>query len=196
MELARCRKNPAYFIFNYCVTEDAQDADNPYKLFPRSPHLETVVAYWMNYNRLIIPKSRQMTISWCMCALYLWEALFFPSRNTFFSSQKEIDAEALCERTAFMYSKLPQFIKDFVQIDRKSCFLEFSNRSAIRGIAQGADHFRSYTLSGLFLDEGSTQQELPSMIKAAIPAIGQRGKITIVSSAAPSYFAELVFDRA
>lgn len=194
VEIAKCKRDLKYWLFNWCITEDSQSQD-PYRLFPRSPHTECVADYWNNYNRCIIVKSRQMTQSWQSCAMYLWESMFIPSRTTFFASRKEIDSEALCQRTHFMYTKQPDFLKDFVKCEKTSCKLEFSNRSIIRGIAQGADQFRSYTLSGLLIDEASFQEELPDMIKAAIPAVGQRGRITVVSSAAPSYFADMVFDR-
>lgn len=114
---------------------------------------------------------------------------------SFFTGRKEEDSEALIERTHFMYDGLPQFFRNFVKCQRTHCNLKFTNRSEIKGVAQGGDQFRSYTLSGVFIDEAAKQSEMAEMIKAAIPAVGQNGRITVVSSAAPSSFADLVFDR-
>tara|TARA_R110000868_G_scaffold242882_9_gene498519 strand:- start:2003 stop:2410 length:408 start_codon:yes stop_codon:yes gene_type:complete len=134
-------------------------------------------------------------MSWLCCALYLWESIFFKSRNTFFISKKEDDAEALCERTHFMFTKLPPFFQDFIKVDRKQCFLGFSNRSQITGAPQGEDQTRSQTLSGLVLDEAVYNERLGPTIMASIPAIGENGRITLLSSAGPSSFADIVFDR-
>jgi hypothetical protein len=195
IELARCKSSLKHWLINYCVTEDAQDLENPHKLFPRKEYLLTLADYWMKYKRLAIPKSRQMTASWALCAFYLWEAEFHLSRTTFFCSKKDQDADALCERTHFMYSKQPEFLRDYVKCDRTFNKLSFSNRSVIRGVPQGAEQTRGFTLSGLLIDEAVYVEELSPMLMASIPAIGQNGRITLVSSAGPSTFAEIVFDK-
>lgn len=195
VEIARCKKDLKYWLSHYVVTEDAQSLDDPHRLFPQKPHLLCMADYWSAYKRLAFPKSRQMTCSWAFCAFYLWEAQFHLSRNTFFCSKKELDAEALCERTHFMYSKQPEFLREYVKIERTFNKLSLSNRSTIRGIPQGPEQTRGFTISGLMIDEAVYVDELAAMLMAAIPAVGQQGRITLVSSAGPSTFSNIVFDQ-
>src|SRR5665213_898471 len=74
LELAKCKKSYWRFLTNWVTTEDQSDIDQPYKLFPDKPHLYAIAAFWLNERFLLIPKSRQMSVSWLMCGLHLWEA--------------------------------------------------------------------------------------------------------------------------
>lgn len=93
-----------------------------------------------------------------------------------------------------MVTRLAPFFHDFIQVERTFCMLKFSNRSQIKGIPQGADQIRSYTLSGLLIDEAVYVNELSDMLMASLPAIGRNGRLTIISSAGPSTFSNLTFD--
>lgn len=150
----------------------------------------------MRYPRLIIPKSRQMTVTWLISALYLWEAMFFPSRLTFFQSKKEEDSDANLERVFTMYQRLPEFMQIWNPAVKTYCHLKFKrSRSHLWAIPQGANHARQYTVSGYFADEAAFLEEMDTVLAAVGPTLGEKGKFTMVSSAAPSYFEMLVFDK-
>lgn len=102
----------------------------------------------------------------------------------------------MIERTYYMYEGLPRWLKEISPIEKKHCkLLSEKNRSQIIGVPAGADQLRSYTPTDIFADEAAFQSELKAMLAAAIPAIGQRGRIVLASSASPSYFRDLVFDE-
>jgi hypothetical protein len=199
-ELLRCRNNLWHFLRAWALTENAHSAtSSPFEPFPDDPHLYYLAQIWLREKRLLLPKSRQMTVTWLFIAISLWEALFFPSRLTFVQSKKEEDADATLERAQVMYDHLPKFMRDWQPISggRKTfCHMKFKrNRSHLWAIPQGADHVRQYTATGYLIDEMAFQEEMEKVLAAAAPGLGPNGWIAGVSSAAPSYFQLLVFDK-
>lgn len=167
-----------------------------FESFPDKPHLYYLTELWIRHPRLLVPKSRQMSATWLFCGLYLWESLFFPSRLTFFQSKKEEDANANVERAHAMYTRLPEFMQLWNPASLTFCNLKFKrNRSRIWAIPQGAAHARQYTVSGYFADEMAYQEEMDLVLAAVAPTLGEKGRFTGVSSAAPSYFQLLCFDK-
>lgn len=191
-----CREDPWRFLTHWCFTVDTNDQDNPAKLFPNKEHLWVVTQYWLEYNVLLVPKSRQMSMTWLFCALYFHNALFIPHRINFFQSKKEDDADELLERTMVMYNNLPKWMKAWAPINRTHCRILFPrNSSRIFGVPSGADHIRGYQSSGVFNDESVYQDEIDKMIAAVKPSIRGGGRLTMTSSAGPSYFGALVLDQ-
>lgn len=137
-----------------------------------------------------------MTVTWLFCALYLWHSMFHPSRMNFFQSKKEPDSDANGKRALFIWENLPSVMKDWQPIKYTFCNLHLTkNRSQIICVPAGADHFRQYTVTGLFLDEMAFIDESDKTLAAVKPALGKIGKFTGVSSASPSTFKSLVFDE-
>lgn len=182
------------------MTEDTHNRSKPFQPFPDSPHLYYLTQAWIHSPRLLIPKSRQMSVTWLFCALYLWEAIHFPSRLTFFVSKKEESAHDNLERVKLIYDKLPKFYRSYCPGVNKGgdpltyCRFQLENRSKLIGVPAGPEQLRQYTASGIFSDEAAFQEQLKDSIAAALPTLGHDGRITMVSSAAPSHFGDLVFD--
>jgi len=190
-----CKRDPWRFITYWLHTVDTSDAENPVKLFPNKLHLYWVTEFWMRYPTLLIPKSRQMSLTWMCCALYLWQSFFHSHRLTFFQSKKENDANELCLRTMQMYSSLPPWMKEWNPASSIHCYIEFEkSKSRIMGIPSGAAQIRGYQPSGVLSDETVFQTDVDLMIAAIRPAIRGGGKLTMVSSAGPGVFANLVLD--
>lgn len=196
LELARCKADPWYFLTHWVQTENAQDKERPFQPFPNHLHLQVLTHHWMTERFLLVPKSRQMTVTWLFCGLYLWDAMFFPSRLTFFQNKKEDDAEANLKRAFTMHSRLPAWMQEWQPIKQTYCNLSFPrSRSEIRGVPAGAHHVRGFTATGVFEDEMGFTEQCDEVLAAIKPALGKSGRFTGVSSATPSYFCELVFDR-
>lgn len=196
IELARCQKDPWHFLIHWVQTEDAQNPENPFQLFPNKLHLKVLTEMWMREKYLLVPKSRQISATWVFSALYLWDAMFFPSRLTFFQSKKEVDSDANIKRAETMHERLPAWMRQWQPMERTFCNIYFPrSRSEIKGIPQGADHVRGFTATGVFVDEASFVEGLGEVIAAAKPALGKTGRFTAISSAQPSEFKALVFDE-
>jgi len=122
--------------------------------------------------------------------------MFFEHRLTFFQSKKELDADENITRAEFMWSKLPLFLKEYRIAERKFCLMKFpQNGSRIMGIPSGPDHYRQYTSSGVFSDELVYQDRVDEVLGAVGPTLVGGGRFTGVSSAGPSYFAQLIRDE-
>lgn len=177
-------------------TVDPHERDNPLRPFPDQIDLQTVTEFWLHERYLLIPKSRQILATWLIAALNFWECMFYPYRLCFFQSKKEEDSDENLIRVEQMYKSLPDWMKERNPVKKIYCQITFEgNQSRMKAVPQGSQHFRQYTPSSLFLDEATYIEELQETIKAVQPAIRRGGKLTAISSAGPSEFADLVFDR-
>lgn len=211
IEWGNCHDDPYYFLTKWCFTLDSHDPENPIKTFPEKEYIKILVDLWMKQPLLLVPKSRQMMISWIFTALYLWDTQFHVGRLNFFQSKKSEDADQLVRRAKFMFDHEPKFLKRYYedgnfkelicnpQHNGQHTYgkLTFPNiYSEIRGIPEGGDIIRSYTASGIFEDEMAFQPESSDAYTAAKPTLSSKGKFTGVSTAEDStFFDDCVYDR-
>lgn len=195
LELINCREDPWRWLTHWAWTVDTGDKQTPVKLFPNKIHLFTLTEYWKKYPVLLVPKSRQVSASWLFCGLYLWDSIFHEHRITFVQSKKETDAAALLERMMVIYENLPVWMKKWCPAVHTYCDIRFTkNKSRIMGIPSGADQVRGFQPSGVFVDEAAYVLQVDELLAAVRPAVRGGSRLTLVSSAAPSYFGSLVGD--
>ena len=113
IEWATCAEDPYYFMTHWAYTLDVHDDENPIRLFPEKEYIKIIVDIWLNNQLLLIPKSRQMMMSWIFTTLYLWDTQFHEGRLTFFQSKKSEDADDLVKRAKFVYDHEPKFLKRY-----------------------------------------------------------------------------------
>lgn len=194
LEYEKCKRDPWHWLTNWVWTLDTHDKVQPVKRFPDSEYLKFTTEIWLRETLLLIPKSRQMMLTWLIVALYLWDAQFHLGRYIFFQSKKEKDADDILSRAKFMFNNQPYFLKP--KNEQKYCQMSFpSTNSLIRAIPQGGDQIRMHTASGLFIDEAAFQHQAEEAFTAAKPSIDGGGKVTMVSSANPGFFEMLVHDK-
>ncbi len=193
-ELALAARSPFYFLFHpleWVWTKDEYDDKVTMKPFPRKRYLVEVLEEIIAEPVVFLAKSRQLTITWLICAYFDWWARFTPNQLLMIQSKKEEDAanlvyakESGMARIDFIETRLPFWM----QKPRLNAFGQITfqdNGSKIIGIPQGADIIRSYTVSGLFSDEAAFQPEFKEAYRAAKQCCR---KIIAVSSAEPSDF--------
>ena len=211
LEWDKCRKDPYHWLTHWAFTLDVHDKDTPKKPFPDKEHLRLIVDKWLKYNILLIPKSRQMMMSWIFTGLYLWDAQFHQGRLTFFQSKKSDDANDLVKRAKLIWDNEPEFLKRYYrdgkfhkltcnpqnQGNHVYCLLTFPDiQTEIRGVPEGGDVVRSHTLSGMLSDESAFQPEMAGAYTALKPTLSSGGRLTCVSTAEDNtWFEEAVFDR-
>ncbi len=201
-------RDPWYFCTEYAYTIDEHDSDHPIKKFPDYSYLEMLTDTWMKNKKLLVAKTRQMTVSWLFVVLHLWLALR-PGQSIFFQSKKEDDANALLERCKFVYRKLPLRLKWGMVLPNMNldlskepamreiyCKLEFPwLNSYIQAVPQGSDVLRSKTASAIFSDEMAFQDKAKEAYEASKPTIDGGGRFTGVSTPnGHEFFYDLVFD--
>lgn len=201
VELVLCSRDYWFFLTNAVYTLDQHDKENPIKRFPDKEYLKALSDLWFKESLLLVPKSRQMIITWLFVGLYLWEAMFHTGRLIFFQSKKEEDAvgdensgTGPLGRAKFIYSHLAPQLKSRAEITyNKIKFLD--TNSTIWAIPQGGDVIRQHTPSGILSDEMAFQFEAEKGFIAAKPALDKGARFTGVSSANPGYFQLLVEDE-
>jgi len=210
LEWYECKDNPYYFLTNWAFTLDAHDEENPIKPFPEKEYIKILVETWLSDPLLLIPKSRQMMVSWICGGLYLWDTQFHFGRLNFFQSKKADDANDLVKRAKMMWDNELAFLKRYLKDGRLlplTCnpqnqgnhvynLMVFPEiKSEIRGIPEGGDVIRMQTASGIFADEVAFQPEARNAFTAAKPTLSSKGRYTGVSTAEDNtWFEEAVFD--
>ncbi len=145
-----------------------------------------------------------MTASWSFISLFVHDAIFNRERHLAFVSKKEEDSYELVKRAEFIYRKIPAWrippellpkIRNN-SVTRKPPILEFEeNGSKIQGFPQGEDQLRQFTLSGILEDECAFWEDAEGSYAGAKPTTDGGGRLTLISSRAPSFFKKVVFDQ-
>lgn len=187
--------DPVFFLKKCVTTMDEHDSQNPYKPLPDKEYLWKIAEVWNQHNLILIAKSRQMMVTWLMVALHVWLALH-PAKRVFFVSKKEVDADALKERAAFIVQNLPEWIRPKYSV--KYCLLRFPElNSQIEAVSQESDALRQYTASAILFDEMAFADKAREIYTAAKPTIVGGGKFTGISTPnGKNFFFELAFDLA
>ena len=207
IEKIRCQRSLKYWLWGdgirhdgYVLTVDPHDKEHPIKHFPKIGYLEFLADLWLKEPLLLIPKSRQLMVTWFFSACYLWDTQFNYGRYTYFQSKKEEDSDYIVrDRAGFILKNEPSFLwpdKFNPEKHISYCSITFESlNSSIKGIPEGGDQIRSRVPSGLFSDESAFQPEFEDAVTAMKPCITGGGRFTAVSSAEPSFFQELVEDK-
>lgn len=187
-----------WFFLNYVNTQDEVDKITPFKKFPiHLEYLHYYVRIWQASPFLLVPKSRRMKISWTTIALYTHEACFNLGRHFAFVSKKEEDADVLLDRAKFILDNLDKQIpRELIpRYEKTFCMLRFPEiDTKIEAFPSGADQLRQFTFSGIMGDEMAFWPDAQQMYKGAKPTLEGGGRMTLISSATPSFFEHLVND--
>lgn len=211
LEYITCKNDPYYWMTNWAYTQDTHDPENAIKPFPQKEYIDILVKLWLKEKLLLVPKSRQMLISWIFTALYLWDTQFHENRLTFFQSKKEDDANELVKRSRFIWDREPKFLKRYYEDGQYKelicnphnhgehvyCLMDFPQiNSKIKGIPEGGDIIRMYTSTGILSDEMAFQPAAKEAYTAAKPTISGYGRFTGVSTPEDgTFFEKLIYDK-
>jgi hypothetical protein len=198
-KLSTWSKDPYQWCKDVVWTKDAVDESNPFKRFPADyKYLEIFDKVWMGEKRIAVPKSRRMFMSWNCIALHLWDAMFHNGKTIGLVSKKEDDSNELIQRALFILENIKE--EDWPKQLRPAFTSKFNEisfpqlKSVINGYPQGADQLRQFTFSRLMFDEMAFWEKAKDAYAAAKPTLDGGGAVTAISSAAPGFFRDLVFD--
>lgn len=210
LEWIHCKQDPYYWLTTWAKTLNAHDEENPKQPFPDKEYIKILTKLWIENKLMLIPKSRQMMMSWLFVALYLWDAQFHKARLIFFQSKKADDANDLIRRAMTIWNNEPEFLKYYYDKDEKIKLVCNPQNggdpvynlmtfpmidSEIRGIPEGGDVIRMQTASGILEDEMAFQPAARAAYTGAKPTISSKGRFTGVSTPEDgTFFQECVFD--
>jgi phage FluMu gp28-like protein len=193
-ELIEACKRDGLMFLKFVKTRDEADQNESLKPFP--VHLEYIRAVWnvlVNNRKVVVAKSRQMLMSWIMCAFCVWWARFKPHQAVYWQTQKAEDAYekvamptqsgragGYMGRCQLIEANLPPFLQQ--PIRPTEGLIVYPNGSIIQGIPGGADQIRGKVVSVYVGDEFAFQEEARGVYTATAPLIQKGAKFIAVST--------------
>jgi hypothetical protein len=178
-ELANCAESPWNFLTQYVYTHDPVLGVINY---PSFPFLEDLVSSISKNHRLLVPKSRQMLVSWTAVGYFLWRAIFTGPAFILFLSRGESSAQELLDRVRFIYQHLPPWMKPTIGRDNRQEFELKGLGSRLISLPATPDAPRMYAPSGVFWDEMAFTPWDEDIWAALKPALDSGGQFLGVSS--------------
>lgn len=150
-ELAKCRRDPIYFIKKYVMIQHPTKGAVPFNLYP---YQENMIRGYMDNRYVVVLSARQTGKSVTSGAYLLWFAMFHFDKTILIASNKNDNAMEMIQRMRFSYENLPNWIKPGVLEDGWNKHnIGFDNGSRIISTATSEDSGRGLSISLLFLDE-------------------------------------------
>ena len=197
-----CKRDPWFWMARFVKTTNENEPDSPpMPIDPRlHEYLEPTIETIHREPLVAIAKSRQMFMTWAICAYFLWTFLFRQGTRQFLQSKKQADANAILKRCADIYNALPEWQRERTPAritEDKIVAADPEYRSEIWAIPEGDNVIRSYTLTNLFSDEVAFQDKFFAMYKAMRPAMGAgaKTKVVLCSSTAPGAYCLVCHDN-
>ena len=148
-EIIKCRKDPIYFIENYCKILHPRYGIITPKLYSKQKELiQTII----NNPFIICLKSRQIGVSTTYALVFAWMLIFIPNYRIGVISRDKFEAGIFAERVERAILSVPQeFWIEFKENNKLSKTL--ANGSEIIISAPVKHALRGETLNYVFLDE-------------------------------------------
>lgn len=200
-----CIDNPKNFVFNYCKTVDAHDDAKSIivKKFPERQYIADIIdlcehEYYApnRCGQLVIPKSRQVMISWTIDAYLLWRSMFRFNQIMVIQSKTENDSILQLDRVKNIYRNLPKEFSGYSglvrHVDKQAqSHFKFSNGSIIYAVPEGGPVIRGRTPTVSFMDEVQTMTEAEDSYANAFACCKL---VIIVGTPGPGWFQKVVED--
>jgi hypothetical protein len=195
--------DPFAWVTRFTKSRDDQWASKgttPYAHFPAKPHIKWALDLMRTQRRLLIAKSRDLMLSWCMVAYAVWEAEFRAPASILIQSQTQDKAlELVSGRETPGYARTlweqqDEFLRNAFPLTKPSSdfagdLLAWKNGSIIKGVPSGESQIRTYHPRLFLVDEGAFLEGFAASWSAAESVAS---KIVAISSAAPSDFGQWV----
>ena len=148
-ELAKCKRDPVYFMRNYIKVQHPIKGNIPFALFE---YQERFVRH-MHENRFTITLQPRQCGKTLTVAMYLlWYAMFNEDATLLIASKNQGHALEIAARVRFAYEELPNWIKcGFKYYNRHN--IEFDNGSRIISEATTEKTGRGLAITKIYLDE-------------------------------------------
>jgi len=175
------------FVQEGCRTldEHADDDEEAIRPIPleEMPYLYTYLGLCVSERKIIVPKSRQIMMTWVTFCYVLWRMLFRPFQKYAWIPKKEEDGHRHVEERlkTILWGFLPEWLtSQFTVAKVKGHFVleTFQGKlwnSQLLVYPQGSDQTRQYTHSGVIVDEAAHQIKLDEMWKGMVPTTHVRG---------------------
>lgn len=143
---------------------------------------------------MLVPKPRRFKVSWLFSALHLHLALTRKESALYFQSRVEEDSSLLIDRCEFILENLPASKMKVPSWERrrKPPAIYIENGSYLIGKPEGKNALRSVTATAILMDEVGFWEDARGSYDAIKPLVEKGCRLTILSSASPGFFRQLV----
>lgn len=190
--LTRCTADGLFWL-QFVYTRDEADPEHTVKPFPvEKEYIQVLWKILVEKQRVAVAKSRQMIVSWLLCAFCAWWARFHPNQYIIWQTQKKEDADKMVAlaggdkdlgylgRMQFIEHNLPPWMR--LKIRESEGKLSYPNGSLIEAVAGGADQVRGKVASVIVEDEYAYQADAKGVYQAVAPLIQKATKFVCVST--------------
>ena len=178
-DLTRAARDPWIFLTRLVQT---LDPERGVAHFPDWYYLHRLVGASCRERFLLVPKSRQMLVTWTMVALAVWRAMFREHGVLLFLSRNERCAEELLERARFILDHLPRALRPRLSSNSKEEIAFRTLGSRLLSLPASPNGPRMYSPSSVFWDEMAFTPYDEPIWAALKPALDSGGRFVGVSS--------------
>lgn len=177
-EYKKCLLNPMYFMKKYVKIQHQTRGIINFELFPFQ---EDTLQSFIDNDRNVILKSRQMGISTLVAAYSLWVMIFNPGKNVLILSIKESAAKEIVTKVKLANNNLPNWLK--VQtIEDNRLSIKFKNESRILAASSAPDSARGFSASVLIMDECAFIDNAEEVWTSAQQTMATGGRAILLST--------------
>lgn len=151
-------------------------------------------------NRFIaVEKSRQMFATWTVGGYLLHQLLFRPGTRWGVVSTKQDTSQAALDRIWHLWNGCDEWLKQRIVCVAKDGWLTVEHKDGTESWAQAvsttAASGRSFTFSGIWIDETAWQEGVEQVYTANLPAVQNKGRMILTSSPqAGTFFCNVIDD--
>lgn len=188
-EYVKCATNPEHFIKKYCMIQHPTKGKIPFHLYP---YQEDTLEEFLEHDRVIILKSRQLGISTLIAAYSLWMILFHSDKNVLVVAIDQNTSKNLVTKVSVMLDNLPSWLK-VNTTERNKLSIRLTNGSQIKAVASTGTSGRSEALSLVIIDEAAFvdgAEELWASLQQTL-STGGRGIILSTPNGTGNFFHKL-----
>ena len=148
-EIARCAKDPLYFMENYMKIQHPTKGRMAFEAYEYQKRL--VYSYWKNTSVVaLLPRQSGKTTT--AAGYLLWYAMFNDDVTVLIAANKFRAANEIMDRVKFAYEELPDWLRAGVATYNVQD-IKFDNGSRIKATTTTPDSGRGMSISLLYLDE-------------------------------------------
>ena len=186
IEIAKCAKDPIYFISKYIKVIHP---DRGLVLMELYEYQKRMIRTY-HKNRFSIAKtSRQMGKTTVAAAFFIWYILFNDEKSVAILANKQSTADEVLARIRLAYENLPKWLQQGVATWNKRT-IELENKSKVFCAATSSTGIRGKTINILYLDEmafiPNTQAE--DFFTSVYPTITASTKSRVIITSTPNGF--------
>jgi intein/homing endonuclease len=177
-EYRKCLLDPMYFMKKYVKIQHQTRGIIPFELYPFQ---ENALQEFIDFDRTIVLKSRQMGISTLCSAYALWTMIFNPGKNVLIISTKQDTSKEIVSKIRLANNNLPSWLKiQTVEDNRLS--LKFKNESKVEAASSSSDSVRGKSAYLLILDECAFIDGIEDIWTSAQQTMATGGRAILLST--------------